>query len=199
MGLNNALAVQARGGIHFIEHLQGVLRWPPVPQPSRNPLTGGGMVTLFPDPYLHGGTDEVNTACWENDPVVRRFLTEGGTHNHLLEVFINTTRPFVAQELNQLPWHSVPQPLGQPVCRPPSHRIESAAATVASSFRRIAAATIAELPMNGSCNHRRTPTDSALTSHRDHRPPSLMNRHHNHRQAPVADESPPQPSSSSRR
>uniref|UniRef100_A0A0E0NRP2 Beta-hexosaminidase n=1 Tax=Oryza rufipogon TaxID=4529 RepID=A0A0E0NRP2_ORYRU len=59
------------------------------------------MVALFPDPYLHGGADEVNTACWEDDPVVRRFLAEGGTHDHLLELFINATRPFVAQELNR--------------------------------------------------------------------------------------------------
>uniref|UniRef100_A0A0E0DR36 beta-N-acetylhexosaminidase n=1 Tax=Oryza meridionalis TaxID=40149 RepID=A0A0E0DR36_9ORYZ len=89
------------------------------------------MVALFLDPYLDSGTDEVNMACWEDDPVVRRFLAEGGTHNHLLEVFINATRPLVVQELNRLPWHSVPQPLSQPVCQPPSHRIESVAATVA--------------------------------------------------------------------
>ncbi|VAI08270.1 unnamed protein product [Triticum turgidum subsp. durum] len=27
------------------------------------------LSALFPDPYLHGGADEVNTACWEDDPV----------------------------------------------------------------------------------------------------------------------------------
>uniref|UniRef100_J3LLG9 Beta-hexosaminidase n=1 Tax=Oryza brachyantha TaxID=4533 RepID=J3LLG9_ORYBR len=59
------------------------------------------LVALFPDPYLHGGADEVNTACWEDDPVVRRFLGEGGTHDHLLELFINATRPFLVQELNR--------------------------------------------------------------------------------------------------
>ncbi|VAH88268.1 unnamed protein product [Triticum turgidum subsp. durum] len=27
------------------------------------------LSALFPDPFLHGGADEVNTACWEDDPV----------------------------------------------------------------------------------------------------------------------------------
>ncbi|KAL5218719.1 hypothetical protein ABZP36_019403 [Zizania latifolia] len=59
------------------------------------------LVALFPDPYLHGGADEVNTACWEDDPVVRHFLDEGGTHDSLLELFVNATRPFLVQELNR--------------------------------------------------------------------------------------------------
>lgn len=59
------------------------------------------LSSLFPDPYLHGGADEVNTACWEDDPVVRRFLSEGGTHDHLLELFVNATRPFMVHELNR--------------------------------------------------------------------------------------------------
>lgn len=59
------------------------------------------LSALFPDPFLHGGADEVNTACWEDDPVVRRFLQEGGTHDHLLELFVNATRPFMVHELNR--------------------------------------------------------------------------------------------------
>ncbi|KAM0853476.1 hypothetical protein ACQ4PT_051049 [Festuca glaucescens] len=59
------------------------------------------LSSLFLDPYLHGGADEVNTACWEDDPVVRRFLSEGGTHDHLLELFVNATRPFMVHELNR--------------------------------------------------------------------------------------------------
>lgn len=59
------------------------------------------LSALFPDTYLHGGADEVNTACWEDDPVVRRFLSEGGTHDNLLELFVNATRPFMVHELNR--------------------------------------------------------------------------------------------------
>ncbi|TVU47896.1 hypothetical protein EJB05_07512 [Eragrostis curvula] len=59
------------------------------------------LAAAFPDPYLHAGADEVNTACWEDDPVVRRFLKDGGTHNRLLELFVNATRPFLVHELNR--------------------------------------------------------------------------------------------------
>ncbi|RLN40695.1 beta-hexosaminidase 2-like [Panicum miliaceum] len=59
------------------------------------------LAVLFPDPYLHGGADEVNTACWEDDPVVRRFLADGGSHDRLLELFVNATRPFLVHELNR--------------------------------------------------------------------------------------------------
>ena len=56
---------------------------------------------MFPDPYLHAGADEVNTACWEDDPVVRGFLADGGSHDRLLELFLNATRPFLVHELNR--------------------------------------------------------------------------------------------------
>jgi hypothetical protein len=59
------------------------------------------LVAAFPDPYLHAGADEVSTACWEDDPVVRRFLKDGGTHDRLLELFVNGTRPFLVHELNR--------------------------------------------------------------------------------------------------
>lgn len=57
--------------------------------------------TLFPDEYLHAGADEVNTACWETDPAVTRFLSNGGTHDQLLEKFINLTHPYIAETLNR--------------------------------------------------------------------------------------------------
>ncbi|WVZ56038.1 hypothetical protein U9M48_006624 [Paspalum notatum var. saurae] len=59
------------------------------------------LANLFPDPYLHAGADEVNTACWEDDPVVQRFLADGGSHDQLLELFLNATRPFLVHELNR--------------------------------------------------------------------------------------------------
>ncbi|KAL6645128.1 hypothetical protein ACP70R_016736 [Stipagrostis hirtigluma subsp. patula] len=59
------------------------------------------LAAAFPDRYLHAGADEVNTACWEDDPMVRRFLRDGGTHGRLLELFVNATRPFMVHELNR--------------------------------------------------------------------------------------------------
>jgi hexosaminidase len=59
------------------------------------------LAAAFPDPYLHAGADEVSTACWEDDPVVRRFLKDGGTHDRLLELFVNGTQPFLVHELNR--------------------------------------------------------------------------------------------------
>jgi hexosaminidase len=57
--------------------------------------------TLFPDQYLHAGADEVNTACWETDSAVTRFLSNGGTHDQLLEKFINLTLPYIVHNLNR--------------------------------------------------------------------------------------------------
>ncbi|KAJ8465591.1 hypothetical protein OPV22_028143 [Ensete ventricosum] len=60
-----------------------------------------GVASLFPDPFLHAGADEVNPACWEQDPAIRRFLAGGGTHDQLLGMFVNTTRPFIVSALNR--------------------------------------------------------------------------------------------------
>ncbi|XP_020100291.1 beta-hexosaminidase 2-like [Ananas comosus] len=59
------------------------------------------VAALFPDPYIHAGADEVNAACWDDDPAVRRFIAAGGTHDQLLEIFVNATRPFIADTLNR--------------------------------------------------------------------------------------------------
>ncbi|KAJ3702885.1 hypothetical protein LUZ61_006590 [Rhynchospora tenuis] len=59
------------------------------------------LSTLFLDQYLHAGADEVNTACWETDPAVARFISAGGTHDQLLEKFINMTHPYIADTLNR--------------------------------------------------------------------------------------------------
>ncbi|THU44635.1 hypothetical protein C4D60_Mb02t09450 [Musa balbisiana] len=47
------------------------------------------------------GADEVNPACWEQDPAIRRFLAGGGTHDQLLGMFVNATRPFIVSALNR--------------------------------------------------------------------------------------------------
>ncbi|XP_073007940.1 beta-hexosaminidase 2-like [Typha latifolia] len=59
------------------------------------------VAELFPESFLHAGGDEVNTACWEDDPTVKSFIAAGGTHDELLELFINATRPLVTSLLNR--------------------------------------------------------------------------------------------------
>ncbi|PKA57412.1 Beta-hexosaminidase 2 [Apostasia shenzhenica] len=53
------------------------------------------VASLFPDPFLHAGADEVAPACWATDPSVRSFLAAGGTLDNLLDTFINSTHPFI--------------------------------------------------------------------------------------------------------
>ncbi|KAG0481660.1 hypothetical protein HPP92_012518 [Vanilla planifolia] len=53
------------------------------------------IASIFPDPYLHAGVDEVAPACWTTDPTIRSFLADGGTMDHLLSIFINSTHPFI--------------------------------------------------------------------------------------------------------
>nr|XP_010910083.1 beta-hexosaminidase 2 [Elaeis guineensis] len=50
---------------------------------------------LFPEPFYHAGADEINPACWKDDEAVRDFVSTGGTLDELLEIFINTTYPFI--------------------------------------------------------------------------------------------------------
>ncbi|XP_074589689.1 beta-hexosaminidase 2 [Curcuma longa] len=59
------------------------------------------VAALFPESFLHAGADEVNTACWEQDPVIKQFLNAGGTHGQILETFVNSTRPFIVSTLNR--------------------------------------------------------------------------------------------------
>ncbi|KAL5976758.1 Beta-hexosaminidase 2 [Asimina triloba] len=53
--------------------------------------------SLFPEPFYHGGADEVATNCWMQDASVQKFIDDnGGTHAQLLQLFINATHPFIA-------------------------------------------------------------------------------------------------------
>lgn len=51
--------------------------------------------TLFPEPFYHGGADEIIPCCWKADPTIRSFLSNGGTLSQLLEKFVNSTLPYI--------------------------------------------------------------------------------------------------------
>ncbi|XP_055817746.1 beta-hexosaminidase 2 isoform X2 [Solanum dulcamara] len=50
-------------------------------------------IAMFPDSLFHGGADEINSACWNTDPSVQKFVASNGTLSQLLEKFINNTLP----------------------------------------------------------------------------------------------------------
>ncbi|XP_054791263.1 beta-hexosaminidase 2-like [Prosopis cineraria] len=53
------------------------------------------VALLFPEPFYHGGADEVIAACWKTDPTIQSFLANNGTVNQVLETFINSTLPYI--------------------------------------------------------------------------------------------------------
>ncbi|KAI4333228.1 hypothetical protein L6164_018063 [Bauhinia variegata] len=53
------------------------------------------MTILFPEPFYHSGSDEINPGCWKTDPTIQSFLSKGGTLSQVLEIFINSTLPYI--------------------------------------------------------------------------------------------------------
>ncbi|XP_050377545.1 LOW QUALITY PROTEIN: beta-hexosaminidase 2 [Argentina anserina] len=53
------------------------------------------VATLFPEPFYHGGADEIVPGCWKADPTIQSFLSKGGTLSQLLELFVNSTFPYI--------------------------------------------------------------------------------------------------------
>lgn len=53
------------------------------------------MVKLFPEPFYHAGADEIVPGCWKTDPTIVSFLNEGKSLSNLLEIFVNSTLPFI--------------------------------------------------------------------------------------------------------
>ncbi|GMH04436.1 hypothetical protein Nepgr_006275 [Nepenthes gracilis] len=53
------------------------------------------IAALFPEPFYHGGSDEVIPGCWITDPAIQSFLSNGRTLSQLLEKYINFTLPFI--------------------------------------------------------------------------------------------------------
>ncbi|KAF3956556.1 hypothetical protein CMV_018327 [Castanea mollissima] len=53
------------------------------------------VATLFPEPFYHAGADEIIPGCWRADPAIQSFLSNGGTLSQLLEIFVNSTFPYI--------------------------------------------------------------------------------------------------------
>lgn len=53
------------------------------------------VVSMFPDHFFHGGADEINSNCWKLDPSIQTFLSHNKTLGHILEIFINSSLPYI--------------------------------------------------------------------------------------------------------
>ncbi|XP_057512644.1 beta-hexosaminidase 2-like [Actinidia eriantha] len=53
------------------------------------------VATMFPEPFYHAGADEIIPGCWKADPSIQTFLANNGTLSQLLEVFVNSTFPYL--------------------------------------------------------------------------------------------------------
>ncbi|XP_062077462.1 beta-hexosaminidase 2-like [Humulus lupulus] len=53
------------------------------------------VVRLFPEPFYHGGADEITPNCWKSDPTIQTMLSNGGTLSQVLETFVNSTLPYI--------------------------------------------------------------------------------------------------------
>uniref|UniRef100_A0A2P2IRT6 Beta-hexosaminidase n=1 Tax=Rhizophora mucronata TaxID=61149 RepID=A0A2P2IRT6_RHIMU len=55
----------------------------------------GDVTALFPEPFYHGGSDEIIPGCWKADPTIQSFLSNNGTLSQILETFINSTFDYI--------------------------------------------------------------------------------------------------------
>ncbi len=60
------------------------------------------MATLFPDPYVHVGGDEVSGKQWQNNPDIRKFMVnEGIRDTHHLQAYFNRRLHGILQEFGK--------------------------------------------------------------------------------------------------
>ncbi|KAL9142314.1 hypothetical protein ABFS82_14G161100 [Erythranthe guttata] len=53
------------------------------------------VVSVFPDKFFHAGADEITPNCWKTDPSIQEFLSKNGTLSQVLEIFVNSTLPYI--------------------------------------------------------------------------------------------------------
>ncbi|KAL6981572.1 Beta-hexosaminidase 2 [Sarracenia purpurea var. burkii] len=53
------------------------------------------IATMFPEPFYHAGADEIIPGCWKSDPSIQTFLENNGTLSQLLQIFVNSTFPYI--------------------------------------------------------------------------------------------------------
>lgn len=53
------------------------------------------VTSLFPEPFYHSGADEIIPGCWKADETIQAFLKNNGTLSQVLEVFVNSTLPYI--------------------------------------------------------------------------------------------------------
>jgi len=73
----------------------------------------GEMATLFPDPYVHIGGDEVTGTHWDENPSIQEFMREKGlADNHALQGYFNErlSRILTKHDRRMVGWDEVLQP-----------------------------------------------------------------------------------------
>ncbi|KAL3537260.1 hypothetical protein ACH5RR_000626 [Cinchona calisaya] len=56
------------------------------------------VVSMFPDSFYHGGADEITPNCWKSNKTIQYFLAKNGTLSQLLEMFVNSTLPYIINQ-----------------------------------------------------------------------------------------------------
>ncbi|XAR63371.1 Beta-N-acetylhexosaminidase, partial [Bertholletia excelsa] len=53
------------------------------------------VAAMFPEPFFHAGADEIIPGCWKAEPSIQDCLAKNGTLSELLELFVNSTFPYI--------------------------------------------------------------------------------------------------------
>eukprot|EP00249_Psilotum_nudum_P004406 c17933_g1_i1 orf=1812-2771(+) len=66
------------------------------------------VASLFPDRFYHGGSDEINSHCWNTSADIQQYLASGGTMDSLPQKFITATYPYItSHEKTVVYWEDV--------------------------------------------------------------------------------------------
>ncbi|CAI9103269.1 OLC1v1001723C1 [Oldenlandia corymbosa var. corymbosa] len=56
------------------------------------------VLSMFPDSFYHAGADEITPNCWKSDPAIQAYVAKNGTLSQLLEIFVNSTLPYILSQ-----------------------------------------------------------------------------------------------------